>query len=87
MGLPYVYRDGRINPEYATITDHDNLNRLTIAVGDLSAAYYFTDQTGYSAKAAAMIRTWFVNSATRMNPNLQFTAIIKGVTTSSSTQG
>jgi len=80
-GLPYVYRDGQINPEYATITDHDNLNRLVVAVGDLSAAYYFTDQTQYSAKAAAMIRTWFISSATRMNPNLQFAGVIKGVNT------
>jgi Alginate lyase len=78
-GLPYVVRDGHINPEFYTIADHDNLNKLTIAVGDLSAAYYFTDQTRYSDKAAAMIRTWFINSATRMNPNLQYTAVIKGV--------
>jgi hypothetical protein len=78
-GLPYVNRDGRINPEWQTITDHDNLRKLTIAAVDLSAAYYFTDDTRYSVKAAAMIRTWFINSATRMNPNLQYTAVIKGV--------
>jgi hypothetical protein len=78
-GLPYVNRDGHINPEYHAITDHDYLNKLTAAVGDLSAAYYFTGDTRYSVKAASMIRTWFVNSATKMNPNLRFTAVVKGV--------
>lgn len=83
-GLPYVYRDGQINPEYKTIPDRDYLQKLITATSDLSAAYYFTGQTKYSDKAALMIRTWFVNPATRMNPNLQYTAVVKGVNNGSS---
>lgn len=80
-GLPYVNRDGQINPEFHTITDHDEFQSLITAVSDLSAAYYFTNDTKYSNKAEQMIRTWFVDSATKMNPNLQYAAIEKGINT------
>lgn len=80
-GLPYVYRDGQINPEYTQITDRDELGKLVTAVGDLSAAWYFTGQTKYSDKAAAMVRTWFLDPATKMNPNMDHAGMIKGVNT------
>ena len=78
-GLPYVNRDGQINPEFHTITDHDELQLLITDVSDLSAAYYFTGQTKYSDKAEQMINTWFIASATKMNPNFQYSGIEKGI--------
>lgn len=80
-GLPYVYRDGKTNPEYTSIPDKDNLNRLVNATGDLAAAWYFTGDRKYSDKAALLIRTWFNTAATRMNPNMQYAGVIRGVNT------
>ena len=44
----------------------------------LSAAYYFTDNTKYSAKATEIIRVWFLNNDTFINPNLQHSEVITG---------
>ena len=79
-GLPYVPRDGKINPEFYTITDLAEFGTLVRDVNVLSNTYYFTGQTKYSDKAALMIRTWFIDSATKMNPNMQYAGAIKGIT-------
>jgi hypothetical protein len=44
----------------------------------LSAAYYFTDDTIYSVKATEILRVWFLNNDTFMNPNLQYSEVITG---------
>lgn len=78
-GLPYLFRDGQVNPEFRRIPDYNSFQRLVDAVDSLSAAYYFTGQTSYSAKAAQMIRTWFLDPATRMNPNMADAGARRGV--------
>jgi hypothetical protein len=45
----------------------------------LSLAYYFTGNEAYAAKAAQTLRAWFMDSATRMNPNLQYAQAVLGV--------
>lgn len=80
-GLPYVRRDGERNPEIDKLPDHDNLHEMADAVETLSLAYYFNGDEKHAAKAAALLRTWFLAEATRMNPNLQYAQAIPGVTT------
>lgn len=78
-GLPYIRRDGERNPELDKITDHQALDRMEDAVYALSIAYYFKDNEAYAAKATELLRAWFINPATRMNPNLQYAQFIPGV--------
>jgi hypothetical protein len=80
-GLPYIRRDGERNPELAKITDHQTLDQMEAAVGTLSLAYYFTGKEEYAAKATTFLRAWFLDSATRMNPNLEYAQFIPGVNT------
>ena len=80
-GLPYIRRDGERNPEIDKITDHRVLDRMESAVETLAVAYHVTRKKEYAAKAAALLRTFFLDSATRMNPNLQFAQAIPGVNT------
>jgi unsaturated chondroitin disaccharide hydrolase len=79
-GLPYVRRDGLMNPQ--TRIDHDGLRFGTMvnAVEALSLAYWFTGRTAYAEKAAALTRVWFIDPETRMNPNLRYAQAILGVT-------
>jgi len=51
------------------------------AVETLSIAYYFTTNEAYAAKAADLLRTWFLNPATRMNPNFEFAQAVRGANT------
>jgi hypothetical protein len=79
-GLPYVRRDGERNPEIQKLTDHKLLSDMIEAVKTLSLAYFLTDEEKYAQKAAQFLRTWFIDSATRMNPNLNYGQRIPGIT-------
>ncbi len=78
-GLPYVNRDGRMNPE--SRRDHDGLRlQATIAQArSLALAWYFTDDARYADAATTRLRAFFIDPATRMNPNLNFAQAVLGV--------
>ncbi|HJR84535.1 MAG TPA: alginate lyase family protein [Nitrososphaeraceae archaeon] len=77
-GIPYTYRDGKINPEVFSIPDRANLGKMIERVKILSVAYYYTDNIVYASKASELIRVWFLNNNTNMNPNLQYAEVITG---------
>jgi len=79
--LPYIRRDGERNPEINKISDHQNMDRMVSAVDTLALAYFFSGNEAFAAKAAELARAWFVEPATRMNPNLEFAQFIPGVNT------
>jgi hypothetical protein len=79
-GKPYIQRDGVRNPELKKISDHDNFGRVMSAVSTLGLAYRFDPRPEYAAQAARLVRVWFLDPATRMNPHLQFGQGIPGIT-------
>ena len=80
-GLPYIRRDGERNPEINKINDHKSLDDLGNAVETLALAYYFKGDEVYAAKAVELLRAFFLDPATRMNPNLEYAQFIPGVNT------
>ncbi len=79
-GLPYILRDGQTNPE--NFNRHRlALRQLRDAVAALGAAYKITGEDRYAAKAAELLRVFFLDPATRMNPNLKYAQAIPGVST------
>ena len=76
-GLPYVPRDGQPNPE---ISDYDRprLEEFCRTVDTLALAYAATGNERFAKKASALLRVWFVDETTRMNPNMLFAQYIPG---------
>jgi Alginate lyase len=77
-GLPYIRRDGRVNPEREKY-DRPLLRSMSDAVGTLGLAYYLSGDERYAAHAAKLLRAWFLDNETRMNPNLNYAQFIPGV--------
>jgi hypothetical protein len=77
-GLPYVRRDGQINPERENIPDHAYWGRLCKVTETLGLAYYFTGRDVYAEHAARLLRTFFLAWQTRMNPHLPYAQGVRG---------
>ncbi len=78
-GLPYIRRDGEINPELKKITDKDELGKMMDDVETTAVAYFFTNRESYAKHSADLLRTWFIDAKTRQNPNLNFAQGIPGI--------
>lgn len=76
-GLPYITRDGESNPELNKL-DRNRLGATANRVTTLALAWYFSGEEKYAQKATELIRTWFFNKDTRMNPNLEYAQMIPG---------
>jgi hypothetical protein len=78
-GLPYLRRDGEVNPEYyGEGNDRTRLEKLTHAVRPLAVAALVMLHAAYARRIATLIRTWFLDPATAMTPHLRFGQAIPG---------
>ncbi len=74
---PYIQRDGMTNPD--NFVEHRKaLMRLSVEVPALAAAWKITHDRRYADRAALHLRAWFIDDATRMNPNLEYAQAIHG---------
>jgi len=79
-GLPYVQRDGRRNPQATgNALDSIRMQQMLADARDLALAFHFKGELRYADKAAQVMRTWFLDPATRMNPSLRYGQAVPGV--------
>ncbi|CAK0775646.1 putative Alginate lyase family protein [Gammaproteobacteria bacterium] len=76
-GLPYVKRPGHVNPDSAGSLLE--LDALASVVNRLGIAYFLTGEEKCARRAAQLLRIFFINKNTKMNPNTEFGAVIPGV--------
>lgn len=74
---PYIQKDGMTNPENFVAHRHAMI-RLSKIVGALASAYKLTGDEKYVQQALKHCKAWFVDTATRMHPNLLYAQAIKG---------
>lgn len=78
-GLPYVRRDGERNPEANNDTfDAHRTAQMANAVQTLALAWHFSGEPEYAEHAVHLVRIFFLNPETRMNPNLNYGQAIPG---------
>ena len=81
-GLPYVRKDGQRNPESGNEhSDAPRMGRTAGAAHTLALAYYLSGREEFASHAAHLLRVWFLDSSTRMNPNFNHAQAIPGVNT------
>lgn len=74
---PYIQKDGMTNPDNF-VAHRQAMIRFSKVVGALASAYKLTGNKKYVLHALKHCAAWFIDTATRMNPNLQFAQAIKG---------
>ena len=72
-------KDGQSNPNNFN-AHREVMRNLTQVVGDLASASVLTGEAKYALKANEMLSFFFLDSKTKMNPNLQFAQAIPGIT-------
>jgi len=77
-GLPYVRRDGEVNPEREQTSDRKRFGDLVQTVKTLALGYFFTGREGYAVHGAKLVRAWFIDEATKMNPHLRYAQAVPG---------
>lgn len=80
-GLPYLRRDGLANEKLIAQGDRRHLNQMSADVVNLALAGYLFNEPRYSEHAAKLLRIFFLDTETRMNPNLRHGQLIRGVNT------
>jgi hypothetical protein len=74
----YLQKDGLTNP--ANFVAHRELMLTFVRAFDaLAAAYRVTGDERYATAAVRHLHAWFVDPATRMNPNLKYAQAIHGL--------
>ncbi len=79
-GLPYIWRDGETNPDSQSLqySDRQRIGAFGRNTETLALAYYLTGNEKYAKKAAELLRVWFLNEETKMNPNVNHSQIRLG---------
>lgn len=77
-GLPYIRRDGETNP--GNFNDHRFLlRRMRTNTVYLTTAYQLTGKEDYAARAVQILKEFFLDEATMMNPHLAYAQAIPGI--------
>lgn len=83
-GLPYIRRDGErvpgtemYDPDSAKY-DRTGLQRVFDDTTVLALAWAVSGESAFAEQAALVIRCWFIDPATRMNPHLRYAQVRLG---------
>jgi hypothetical protein len=74
---PYIQRDGMTNPD--NFVEHRRaMVRFSRIMGALGSGWVLTGDTRYVRQAMRHAKAWFLDTATRMNPSLNYAQAIQG---------
>ena len=78
-GLPFIRRDGIRNPQAGI--DRSQLGNMMESVQKLSLAWFFSGNEKFAERASYLLKVWFIDPETKMNPSLEYAQSIPGITT------
>lgn len=75
---PYVSRDGVLNPKVNQY-DRVKIDTCALRLRTLAQVYYWTGNEKYYKAFRKQLRCWFIDSSTKMLPNMDYGQVIKGM--------
>jgi len=76
---PWIRIDGKVNPaSNSTEYDLNRLNSTVDRVNKLALAWFYSKDERYAIKAKEILRIWFLDTETKMNPNFNFASAQPG---------
>lgn len=77
-GLPWIRRDGEHNPQAREHSDRPRLAAMMDAVRRLALRWFYGRDPRCAEHAVTLVRSWFIDPQTRMNPHMRFAQAIPG---------
>ena len=77
---PYIRKDGQRNPG-RFMGNRDDLGKMTESVLALGMGAFLLGKAGCADHANEVLSAWFVDPKTRMNPDLEYGQMVRGVNT------
>lgn len=77
-GLPYIRRDGESNPDNFAYHRYA-LRKTRTMIAHLARAYMHTKDEKYAQKAVELLKVFFINKNTKMEPHLLYAQAIPGL--------
>lgn len=77
-GLPWIRRDGVLHPD-AHSGNRDAMDTMILSVRTLAVAYRQFGDERFAEHAAGLLRAWFLDAETKMNPHLRYAQAIPGI--------
>lgn len=75
-GLPYIRRDGEMNP---VCKDRNSYGNMSNAAYHLAHAAYVFEREDYAKKALEILTVWHLDEETRMTPHAEYAQAIPGI--------
>ena len=75
-GLPYIRRDGEINPETVMEDTYESMSESVFLLS--LAAFWFEDER-YAQRAELFLKAWHLDPETYMTPHLEYGQAIPGI--------
>lgn len=77
-GLPWIRRDGLVTPSFREY-DNTRMEEMYLAVSKLILHARTAGSPVHARHAGGLLRAWFLEEATRMNPHLRYAQFIPGI--------
>ncbi|KAG2172378.1 hypothetical protein INT43_004920 [Umbelopsis isabellina] len=74
----YVKRDGKRNPDVKECKDQQQLEHFGENLTYLALGYFFLNDNKYADHAANLVKTFFVDDNTKMNPHVNYGQVVRG---------
>ena len=77
-GLPWIRKDGQVTPSFCEY-DNIRMEKMYDSVSKLLLYSKAVDSENHAIHAGKILRTWFLDKDTRMNPHLSYAQYIPGI--------